>query len=152
MGDPWPCIIGGTDLSLKKTRSPQCWINIGFSGRDSIAEEAQFPPRAWIEKCNVALPLIQWNYLNIKQQLTSTEHSPFTGYSFKYYGYLVLCLVAQSCLTLCDSMDGSPPGSSVHGDSPGKHTGVGCHAFLQGIFPTRDPTQVSLIAGRFSTN
>ena len=37
---------------------------------------------------------------------------------------------------LCDPMDCSPPGSSVHGDSPGKNTGVGCHAFLQGIFPT----------------
>ena len=34
-------------------------------------------------------------------------------------------------------MDCSPPGSSVHGDSPGKNTGVGCHAFLQGIFPTQ---------------
>ena len=39
----------------------------------------------------------------------------------------VLSLVAQSCLTLCDHMDCSPPGSSVHGDSPGKNTGVGCH-------------------------
>ena len=29
----------------------------------------------------------------------------------------------------------SPSGSSVHGDSPGKNTGVGCHALLQGIFP-----------------
>ena len=45
-----------------------------------------------------------------------------------------LCLVTQSCLTLCDSMDCSPPGSSVHGDSPG-NTEVGCHALLQGIFP-----------------
>ena len=27
------------------------------------------------------------------------------------------CLVAQSCLTLCDPMDYSPPGSSVHGTS-----------------------------------
>ena len=34
-------------------------------------------------------------------------------------------------------MDCSPPGSSVHGDSPGKNTGVGCHALLQGIFPTQ---------------
>ena len=32
-------------------------------------------------------------------------------------------------------MDCSPPGSSVHGDSPGKNTGVGCHSLLQGIFP-----------------
>ena len=43
----------------------------------------------------------------------------------------VLCLVAQSCPTVCDSKDCSPPGSSVHGDSPGKNTGVGCHALLQ---------------------
>ena len=35
-------------------------------------------------------------------------------------------LVAQLCLTLCDPMDCSPPGSSVHGDSPGKDTAVGC--------------------------
>ena len=51
--------------------------------------------------------------------------------------YAVLCLVAQSYLTLCDSMDCIPPDSSVHGDSPGKNTGVGCHALLQGIFPTQ---------------
>ena len=49
----------------------------------------------------------------------------------------VLCLVAQSYPTLCDPMDCSPPGSSVHGDSPGKNTGVGCHALLQGIVPTK---------------
>ena len=53
-----------------------------------------------------------------------------------YVSCAVLCLVAQSCLTLCDLMDCSPPGSSVHGDSTGKNTGVGCHALLQGIFPT----------------
>ena len=37
-----------------------------------------------------------------------------------------MCLVAQSCPTLCDPMDYSWTGSSVHGDSPGKHTRVGC--------------------------
>ena len=42
----------------------------------------------------------------------------------------------QWCPTLCDPMDHSPPGSSVHGiHSPGKDTGVGCHALLQGMFP-----------------
>ena len=34
-------------------------------------------------------------------------------------------------------MDCSPPGSSVHGGSPGKNIGMGCHARLQGIFPTQ---------------
>ena len=47
---------------------------------------------------------------------------------FSQMCHAVLCLVIQSCLTLCDPMDCSLPGSSVHGDSPGKNTGVGCHA------------------------
>ena len=34
-------------------------------------------------------------------------------------------------------MDCRLPSSSDHGDSPGKNTGVGCHALFQGIFPTR---------------
>ena len=49
----------------------------------------------------------------------------------------MLCLVAQSCLTLCDPMDHSPSGSSVQGEFPGKNAGVGCHALLQGIFSTQ---------------
>ena len=40
----------------------------------------------------------------------------------------------QSCLTLCSTADCSLPGASVRGDSPGKNTGVGYHALLQGIF------------------
>ena len=50
---------------------------------------------------------------------------------------VVLCLVAQSCPILPDPADCSPPGSSVHGDSPGKNTRVGYHALLQGISPTQ---------------
>ena len=51
----------------------------------------------------------------------------------------MLCLVARLCLTLqshglCDC---GLPGSSVHGDSPGKNTRMDCHALLQGIFPTQ---------------
>ena len=45
--------------------------------------------------------------------------------------------VAQSCLTLCDTMHYSPPSLSVHGDSPDTNTGMGCHALLQEIFLTR---------------
>ena len=49
----------------------------------------------------------------------------------------VLCLVTQSCLTLCDPTDDSSPGSSVRGNSPGKNTGVCCHALPWEIFPTQ---------------
>jgi len=38
--------------------------------------------------------------------------------------------------TLCNPMDCSPPGSSVHVDSP-DNTGVDSQALLQGIFPTQ---------------
>ena len=41
---------------------------------------------------------------------------PFHGLSFHFvYGFICWVWVAQSCLTLCDSMDCSPPGSSLHG-------------------------------------
>ena len=46
--------------------------------------------------------------------------------------YAVLCLVTQSCLTLCDPMDCSPRNSSVHGDCQGKNTVVGCHTLFPG--------------------
>ena len=55
------------------------------------------------------------------------------------YPLCVMCLCAkllQSCLILWDPMDYSPPGFSVHGDSPGKKAGMGCHALLQRILPT----------------
>ena len=50
---------------------------------------------------------------------------------------MLACVHARSlqlCLTLCDPMDCSSQGSSVHGDSPGKNTGVASHFLLQGIF------------------
>ena len=47
-----------------------------------------------------------------------------------------LCLVLQLCLTLCDPTDCSCQ-PSVHGDSPVKNTGVGCHDLLQGLFSTQ---------------
>ena len=38
-----------------------------------------------------------------------------------------VCLVAQSRPTLCDPVESSPPGPSVHGNSPGKNTsGLPC--------------------------
>ena len=40
-------------------------------------------------------------------------------------------LVAQLYPTFCNPKDCSPPGFSVHGDSPGKNTAVGCHFLLQ---------------------
>ena len=61
----------------------------------------------------------------------------------------------QSHLTSCDAIDCGPSGSSCPWDSPGKNTGVGCHALLQGIFPTQGVESASLmspaLAGGFYT-
>ena len=51
--------------------------------------------------------------------------------------FICVILSSQSWPTLCDPMNCSSPGSSVHGDSPGKNTGMGCHDLLQGISPTQ---------------
>ena len=51
--------------------------------------------------------------------------------------WYVCCAQSLCRVQLCDPMYCSLPGSSVHRDSPGKNNGVGCHALLQGIFPTQ---------------
>ena len=63
-------------------------------------------------------------------------------HSLHYCSLLVYipCVRAKSlhlCPTPWDPMDSSLPGSSVSGDFPGKNTGVGCHALLQGFFRTQ---------------
>ena len=63
----------------------------------------------------------------------------------------VLCLVTQSCLTLCEPMDCSLPGSSVHGDSLGENTRVVAMHSSKGSSQSRDWTQVSHVAGGFFT-
>ena len=50
---------------------------------------------------------------------------------------LTLCTCAQSCPTLCDPMDGSSPGSSVHGIFQARNTGVGFNFLFRGIFQTQ---------------
>ena len=56
--------------------------------------------------------------------------------------FYVCMFLTQSCLTLCNPMDDSLPGSSVHEDNfPSKDTGVGCHFLIQGIFPTQGLNQ-----------
>ena len=75
--------------------------------------------------------------------LSSFKIYEYAYYSHEYeYVFTYMCahvpsFVTQRCPTLGDTMDCSLPGSSVHGSSLGKNTGVGGHAILQGIFPTQ---------------
>ena len=52
----------------------------------------------------------------------------------KSQGHVCMCAKSlQSCPTLWDTIDCSPPGSSVHGILQA----TGCNVLFQGIFPTR---------------
>ena len=60
--------------------------------------------------------------------------------------HLGLCVCVQLCLTLCDPMDCSLSGSSVHGLFQARNTGTGCHSLLQGMFLNQGSSE---LAGRF---
>ena len=64
---------------------------------------------------------------------------------------LCCCLVAKSCLTLCDPMDCSPPGSSVHGISQARIVEWDAIFFTRRSSQIRDQTCISCITGGFFT-
>ena len=73
--------------------------------------------------------------------------------TFRTYisNYEVTMLVTQSCLTLCNPMDCSPPGSSVHVILQARILERVDISSSRGNSQPRDQTQVSCIAGRFFT-
>ena len=74
--------------------------------------------------------------------------SPDCGWSA---AVLSLYCALPSCSVVSKSSwphESSIPDSSVHGGSPSKNPGMGCHALLQGTFPTQR-SQVSHVVGGF---
>ena len=61
--------------------------------------------------------------------LRSLEHTK--SFPWKWKTAAAAAKSLQSCPTLCDPIDGSPPRSPLPGNSPGKNTAVGCHFLLQ---------------------
>ena len=65
--------------------------------------------------------------------------------------FLCIVLVKQSCLTLWDHMDCSPPGSSIRGILQARILEWAAVSFSRGSSQSRDRTWVSCVAGRFFT-
>ena len=63
----------------------------------------------------------------------------------------IIVLVTQSCLTVCNPVDCSPPGSSVHEILQAWILEWVAMPFSRGSSWPKDGTQVSCIAGRFFT-
>ena len=76
---------------------------------------------------------------------SSRLHLPFSFFNLSWSE------VAQSCPTLCDPMDCSPPGSSVHGIFQARVLEWVAIAFSRGPSGPRDRAPVSCITGRHFT-
>ena len=95
--------------------------------------------------------------LNSEDEATSTwphgqqrwhEITPFPKVNMDAFSiHACVCSKSlQSCLTLCDPMEHSPPSSSVHGDSPGKNTGVVAMSSSGGSSWPRDWTHIFYVS------
>ena len=66
-----------------------------------------------------------------------SSQSQWKESTFTHLPYSCTVHSFQSCPTFCHPTDCNLSGTSVHGDSPGKNTGVGSLSLLQGILPTQ---------------
>ena len=99
--------------------------------------------------------ILTLNYINIINpnniRIIIFSIAPFFISYLNYLIYFKPNYAGLSCSVMSDCLQPqrSLLGFSAHGHSPGRNTGVGCHAFLQGIFPTRG--SISCFSGRFFT-
>ena len=107
----------------------------------------------WINSKNVRgepysfMKKMKWQFSVSFSAFTKCWHQvPFKSVSYLSMRCYVPCLVAQSCPTLCDSMDCSPPGSSA-GILQARTLERVAMPSSRGSFRPRDWTQVSRIAG-----
>ena len=91
------------------------------------------------ESTSLSAPLL--HLLLLVNKSCSKDVSTQASFSWLLITNMCVCAQSLSCVWLCSPVDCSPPGSSVHGDSLGQNSGVGCHALLQGIFPTQGSNQ-----------
>ena len=94
----------------------------------------------------------KWVQMNSSEFLDSTlsEASPIIELLESRYSYVCLKMkVSQSCTTLCDPTDNSPPGPCTHGILKARI--LEWVAFFKGSSWPRDRTWVSRTAGRFFT-
>ena len=116
------------------------WLGKGGSRKESSGTLLKWSDRGR-SLCQVEgnfHPISETRYLGLSRVFRSAKEWSWVHSQGHPVGQFISKVkVIQSCLTLCDPMNCSLPGFSVHGDSPGKNTGVGCHALLQGVFLTQ---------------
>ena len=114
----------------------------------SCTPQSQFFSSIW--RLFIA-PRHLWGYLlwvqgGVQRRTSPGLAQPAGPWGFAFYHLRRSQELTHSCwllfshsvlAALCDPMDCSPARLLHPWDSPGKNTGGGCHALLQGIFPTK---------------
>ena len=130
-------LILGLEEEIPLTNTPSPYL---------IPRFAQHAPQALLK----LRAILQTHFVNV------TIHSfQVRDLSERWELYLSECAnipkwseVAQLCLTLCDPVDCSPPGSSIHGILQARILEWVAISFSRGSPQPRNRTQVSRIAGR----
>ena len=116
--------------------------------------------RSWWRPWKLGRELIQPSPLPLPSEIIFYLPLPFSRHSNPQNhaadkalvaGICLKALVSQWYLTLCDPMDYSPPGSSVHRILQARIVEWVAISYSRGSSWPRDRTQVSCIAGRFFT-
>ena len=131
-------LLSGYRVLVPKMEKFRTWMVV------MVSQQCEWPSCHATGPYNWGMVKIVKFYVLYSHSETKTKKNPhiriFNRYHKVVKGFtdgFMLCLVTQSCMTLCDPVNCSPPVSSLHGNSPGKNTGVGCHALLEEIFPTQ---------------
>ena len=90
---------------------------------------------------------VAMSFSRVSSQPRNRSQVPRIAGGFFTSIYCCCCLVAKSCQTLCNPMDSSPPGSSVHGISQVRILEWVDVSFSRGFSRSRDQTRISCLAG-----
>ena len=110
-----------------------------------------FKETSWTDEAITDM-VSQQDFLDYNSQELSLELVPSLGGLATSPFPCLLCLISQSCLTLCDPVDCSPPGSSAHWILQTRILELIVMFSSRESSQPRDRTQVSYIAGRFFTS
>ena len=146
--DPMDCSLPGSSVhGILQARILE-WVAVSSS-------RGSFQPRDWTRISYVSL---HWQAVSLpltppgKPRIQSFENfSANTDQQYLQVCCAVLRLVTQSCLTLCDPKDCSPPGFSVHGDSPVRKLEWAAMPSSRRSSQPRNWNQVSCIARGYFT-
>ena len=129
-----------------RTTKPACKLR-GLSWSFYFHDEWWCPSSVCISKSNAKLEF----YLCLKYFSRVLASFRLFGHASPMSLRVVVALAAQSYPTLRDTMDCSPPGSSVHGILQARIPEWVAIPFSRGSSPPGDRTQVSCTAGSFCT-